>query len=148
MRKIVIVLVLACLVCFSGTAQAHERRLVNGKFEFVVGFLNEPAFSGEMNGVDLRVAATGWFAQPLIGVEEVLVVRVTFEGSSQSLDLPLRKRYKEPGKYAAHFLPAEPGRYVFHFTGTINGMPVDETFMSGEKFHDVEDRELLRFPKP
>ena len=37
-----------------GTASAHERRTV-GKYQFVVGWLNEPAFSGQMNSIDLRV---------------------------------------------------------------------------------------------
>lgn len=39
-----------------GTASAHERRdLAGGKYQAVVGFLVEPAYEGEPNGLDLTV---------------------------------------------------------------------------------------------
>jgi len=51
--------VLASILVLGSTqhASAHERRTVlNGRYQFVVGFLNEPAVSGEVNSVDLRVS--------------------------------------------------------------------------------------------
>ena len=43
------------IVCAAPSAWAHEHRDVAGKFMFMVGFVNEPAFAGEMNGVDVRI---------------------------------------------------------------------------------------------
>jgi hypothetical protein len=35
---------------------AHERRdVAGGQYRFVVGFLNEPAFQGELNAISVRI---------------------------------------------------------------------------------------------
>src|SRR5205807_2655183 len=57
-----------------GIASAHERRIVGGDYTFVVGFLKEPAFEGETNGIDLRVSKAG--DQPAEGVEQPLKAEV------------------------------------------------------------------------
>lgn len=115
--------------------QAHEHREVGGKYTFVVGFVNEPAFVGQMNGVDLRV--TDKKDKPVEGLEGVMDVVVTKDGKGVALGL--RPRYKDPGRYAAYFLPTAPGTYTFTFEGAIHGVQVKETFESGnDKFHGVE----------
>ena len=81
-RKAMLATVLALVL--AGTLAhgvlAHERRPVD-RYEFVVGFLVEPAFEGIKNGVDLRVsipaAAEGGEATPVEGLEESVQVEVT-----------------------------------------------------------------------
>jgi len=124
-------------------AQAHEKRVV-GDNQFVVGFVNEPAFNGEMNAIDLRVSDKD--GQPIEGLEETLKAEVGFGEGGEVMEIPFRKRYKQPGAYAAYFLPVQPGKYRFHIHGMIADKPVDETFTSGEGFHDVENSKALAFP--
>ncbi|MCC6759541.1 MAG: hypothetical protein IT395_07955 [Candidatus Omnitrophica bacterium] len=144
MKKIVS-LVLFCFLTagFVPAASAHERRVVAGQFEFIVGFINEPAFSGQMNGVDLRVTQKNKPVENLEGQLKVIVLRSDVD---KTLELAFSKKYNDPGHYAAHFLPAKPGKYIFRITGTINGAAIDEQFESGEKFHDVNDVVPLQFP--
>lgn len=59
-----------------GAAAAHESRRV-GEFTMVVGFLDEPVFSGQKSGLDLRVSRGD---APIEGLEETLQAEVIFEG--------------------------------------------------------------------
>lgn len=128
----------------ASSAQAHEHRDVGGKYEWVVGFMNEPAFSGQMNGVDLRITRDG---RPVEGAEKTLRAAVRKKDQDGRIELPLRTRYKQPGVYAGDFLPSEAGGYEFEIFGTLEGAAVHEVFKSGNGFGDVQDSEPLRFPK-
>lgn len=142
MEKVVIGVLLS--ICLSTLSLAHDKRDVEGKFTFVVGFVNEPAFAGSMNGVDLRVLE-GKSDKPVEGLEKTLEVTVIKDGTKNEKLLPLRPRYKDPGRYAAYFMPTAPGSYIFMIKGTVNGVKVNETFQSGkDHFHDVE--EPVRLP--
>ncbi len=135
---------LIVLILTASPVLAHQKREVAGKYVFVVGFVNEPAFTGEMNGVDLRVLKAG-SNEPVEGVEKSLQVTVVREKEQKSVKLPFRTRYKDPGRYAAYFLPTQPGSYIFMIEGKINGLAVAEKFQSGkDHFHDVE--EAVKFP--
>lgn len=135
---------------------AHEQRVVlDGRYQFVVGFLNEPAVSGEVNSVDLRVsdlsqatpAADGGepVGAPVEGLEETLTVDIIFADQTRTLDL--EPRFQEPGAYNGYVIPVQPGDYAFHIYGTINGEEIDETFTPGpETFSSVLDRATLEFP--
>lgn len=123
---------------------AHERRQVAGEYDFVVGFINEPAFSGEMNGVDLQVTSGG---QPVEGLETTMKAVVRYGDETAGLGIPFKPRYRQLGSYAAYFLPAKPGKYVFEIIGTLNGRYVEEVFESGSKFHDVEDSSAVIWPQ-
>ncbi len=132
-------IVLFLILCIAPVAWAHEHRDVGGKFMFIVGFVNEPAFTGTMNGVDVRIM-TLRDEQPVEGVEKTLHVAVLREGQKKSIFLPLRPKYKEPGRYAGYFLPTKSGEYVLIFEGEINGISIHEKFKSSDgKFHGVED---------
>lgn len=147
--------VAAALLAFSPIgASAHEHRTV-GDYELVVGFLNEPAVSGELNGLDLRVsqpsaatpAAGGDEAEatPVEGLETTLQAEVIY--GDQKMTLTLEAAYNNPGHYEAYFIPTAAGDYSFHVFGTINGTQVDETFTSGpDTFSTVIDRSTLEFP--
>lgn len=138
--------VLAAAVYFLNPidAFAHEKRNVAGKYDFVVGFLNEPAFSGAMNGIDLRISEGN---KPVEGLEQALRAKVYFGDSQTSFPLALKKRYKQPGNYAGYFYPTKPGKYTFVIEGVIEGDAIREVFASGPgTFGDVQDSENLKFP--
>jgi hypothetical protein len=139
------VLALAALPIMSPSpAYAHERRDV-GKYQFVVGFLNEPAFQDEPNGIDLAVTDRDT-QQPVEGVDKTLKAAIAF-GGGQPRELRLRARFGMPGKYAADLIPTRSGTYVFIFTGEINGQTINERFESGPgRFNDVEAATALHFP--
>lgn len=124
-------------------ALAHDRREV-GKYTFVVGFLGEPAFADQVNGIDLTVTVTD-SKQPVEGLEKTLQAEVTADG--KTMPVKLRARYNMPGKYAGDFIPTKPGAYTFRFFGTVEDQPVNETFQSGPgRFNDVESTSALQFP--
>ena len=148
---------LGFLVALPLIASAHEARDVdNGKYHFVVGFLNEPAISGVVNSLDFRVstntgtpvagaddeAATG---TPIEGLESTLQVEIIY--GDQKKTLTLEPRWKAPGAYNAWVIPTAAGDYTFHIFGTINGDQVDENFTSSpEGFSSVVDAKTLQFP--
>ncbi len=152
-RKAMLAIVLA--LALAGTlahgALAHERRPVD-RYEFVVGFLVEPAFEGIKNGVDLRVsipaATDGGEATPVEGLEESMQVEMTHIPSGVAKTVALRTIFRDPGHYTADLIPTAPGPYRFRFVGTIDGLPVDETFESGPgRFGEVESSVDVQFPE-
>ena len=96
---------LGLLLVGPGTASAHERRAV-GAYTFVVGFLKEPAFEGETNGIDLRIMRTG-SEDPVDGADKTVKAEVVV--GPNSLPLELRPRFRQPGAYNAEFVPTRPG---------------------------------------
>ena len=138
------------------TASAHEhRQILDGKYEVVIGWVNEPAVSDEVNSLDLRItdltqatpATDGGEAidAPVEGLETTLKVDIIF--ADQTRTLTLEPRWMTPGAYNGWVIPVTPGDYAFHVYGTINGENVDEMFTPGpETFSSVEDRAALEFP--
>ena len=132
------------------TASAHERRdLLGGKYQAVVGFLTEPAYEDQINGLDFTVTskseklADGTTAKPIEGLEKTIKAQVIKDG--KTLDLTVQSRFNMPGKYAAYFEPTTPGQYVFRVYGDINGEQFDERFESGPgRFNDIQTP--LQFP--
>ena len=140
-------LVLFSFVALPGRALAHETRSV-GKYQLVVGFFVEPAFEGQKNGLDLRVRVPGTPVTPVTGLEKTLQVEISFVGVDKSVTKPVRavSAANEPGRYTADVLPTQSGQYRFRIFGEIEGVKVNETFTSGEKFSNVEKASELTFP--
>lgn len=152
-----LIALIAALLPFG--AAAHERREVgDGQYQMVVGFLDEPAFAGLKNGLDLRVtnltavatpegeAAEGAAGGPVEGLAGTLQAEVI--RGDQTMALPITPRFGEPGAYRSVFFPMEEGDYTFHIFGEIEGVAIDETFDSGpETFGPVEAVDPLQFPK-
>jgi hypothetical protein len=139
-----IVAVVAALVLVAGPVLAHERREV-GQYHFVVGFMVEPAYEGQKNGVSLTVSRE---SEPVEGLEEPLQVEITHVPTGASKTMELRSIFNDPGHYTADLIPTAPGQYRFRFFGAIEGMEVDETFQSGpDTFGDVESSGELQFPE-
>ena len=154
---IVLMAAVAMVVISAGTS-AHERRdVADGQYWFVVGFLNEPAFSSQQNGLELRVAKLDPAATPVAegedppttpveGLDTTLQAEVFF--ADQSMPLVISATFGEPGSYESVFFPTQPGAYSFHIFGTIEGDAIDETFTSGpDTFGPMEDPAPLQFPK-
>ncbi len=105
----------------------------------------EPAYEGEKNGVDLRVADED--GEPVEGLEETLQVEVRVAHGDASMTLPLRAVFGQPGRYTADFVPTQAGAYLFRFFGTLAGTDVDETFTSEvDSFSSVAPIADLQFP--
>ena len=143
-------LLLAALLA-PATASAHERRdLLGGKYQVVVGFLDEPAYDGQLNGLSLAVTdktqkTPDGKDKPVEGLEKTLKAQVLAQG--KTMDLTLQARFGMPGNYAAYFEPTVPGQYIFRVYGQIEGQNVDERFESGPgRFNDVESLAPLQFP--
>jgi hypothetical protein len=137
----ILLLISGSLLATSGPASAHERRTVQG-FNFVVGFLAEPALVNQPNAVDLRVSRAS-DGSPVTGLDQTLKVEVT--SGSQKVEINLAARFNVPGAYDGRFLPTRTGTYSFRFFGTIEGVQINETFTSSPTtFSSVA--EPLAFP--
>jgi hypothetical protein len=154
----------ATMIAAPLVAEAHEvRQLDNGKYQIVVGFMNEPVYAGDKSGLEFfvtdlsapatpgAVAAEGDDDEaggaPVDGLEKTLQAEVIFE--DQTMELPLEARYNAPGAYQSIFYPTKAGDYTFRIYGKIGDTDVDESFTSGpDTFGPVEDPAPLQFPKP
>lgn len=145
------VLLLVLLLASPGLVRAHEGRPV-GPTLFVVGFQEEPAVEGLLNGVDLRVelpegstAAPEWVE----GLDATLKVEVTHVASDVSRVMDLRPVFDERGHYTADFIPTVPGAYRMRFFGAVGDVAVDEIFESGhDTFSAVVAAADFHFPEP
>lgn len=138
--------VVSSFIVYGGTAAAHERRTV-GPYQFVVGFLSEPAFAGTPNSLDLRISDTRVTpAKAVEGLEKTLTADVQ-AGGLAPLPLALTARFGSPGAYNGYFVPTAKGTYIFHIKGKIETLDVDEKFESGPgRFNDVESTADLQYP--
>ncbi len=150
-RRLCLLAAFVTALSAGGVASAHEHREV-GKYEFIVGFQNEPALVNQPNGISLRVVDTSAQTEdepegkPVEGLEKTLKAEV-IQGND-TMSVPLRAAFGEPGTYLGDFIPTKEGDYIFHFTGTINGEAIDERFESGpDRFSSVEGITELQFPE-
>jgi len=135
------------------TAKAHDDRdVLGGKYQFRVGFINEPSYQGLLNGIELTICegkcqskGDGTFNNGVTGAFDTLKTEVIFGG--QSVQLPLVAVPRNPGKYNAPFVPTRVGDYTFHFFGTIGTDQIDEKFTSGPNTFDaVQPLTAIQFP--
>jgi hypothetical protein len=129
------------LLMLPGVVAAHEVRQV-GDYQFVVGMMDEPVFTGQKSGLEFQVTSG---EQPVEGLEETLEAEVTFSGETRAL--PLTARFGEPGWYQSVFFPTAAGPYTFHITGEVEGQAIDESFTAGpDTFGEVQDQTSGQFP--
>ncbi|MGH9222331.1 MAG: hypothetical protein ACRD2W_00675 [Acidimicrobiales bacterium] len=123
-------------------AAAHERRTA-GSFAFVVGWGDEPAYTGFKNSVQVTVTEASGGA-PVSNAGDTFAVEV-IKGSDKTT-LPLVGS-ATPGDYRAWLTPTRPGTYTLRLTGSVRGQLVDQTFTSGPNtFNEVEDVANSSFP--
>lgn len=115
-----------------------------GDYELTIGFVNEPAYQGEPNGLDLRVVNTT-NDQPVSGLAESLQAEVIYGASKR--EVTLRSRFGQEGAYIADLLPTVAGDYTWHIWGEIEGTPVDVTMTSSpDTFSSVQSKDAVSFP--
>ncbi|KAB8144939.1 hypothetical protein F8S13_03660 [Chloroflexia bacterium SDU3-3] len=125
------------------TASAHGH-LKAGDYELVIGFLNEPAYQGEPNGLDLRVTNEKT-SQPVKNLEDTLKAELTYGGSKQ--EFAIHAQWGQDGAYTADVIPTKAGTYTWRIFGTIEGTPVDLSLTSGpETFGNVNAKATVAFP--
>ncbi|MYD51208.1 MAG: hypothetical protein F4W93_06945 [Dehalococcoidia bacterium] len=170
MRYWLAAVVAAVLSLTVGTVLAHEGREV-GDYNIDIGWINEPAYEGVMNGVEIKVikvvesgddhhgessattdhhhgestATDDHHGDPgaVKGLENTLQVEVTYVPTGASRVVNLSVDVDEPGRYTAPMLPTTPGVYEFRVFGAIEGMQVDETFASEGGGGDFDDIQPL-----
>lgn len=125
-------------------ASGHESRGA-GDLRFVVGWGEEPAFTGFRNSVQVTVVE-GDAGPPVTNAGDSLKVEVI--KGSEKLTLPLDATGPAaPGDYRAWLTPTRPGAYTFRLFGSVRGQAVDESFTSSPTtFDEVEDVGGIQFP--
>lgn len=111
---------------------AHERRALGGnggpgdeRYIVDIGFRDEPVTVDQPNALWLWVTEVGEAGGPVEGLEASLSVEVAQEGQIVPLSLVPQS---DPGFYEAPFRPMKTGDYGIRLFGTIEQLPVDETF--------------------
>lgn len=141
--KFALVLAFALILLITQIASAHEKRTV-GKYDLLVGWTNEPAYTNVPNAIYLAVTETQT-SKPVTGVDKTLQAEVIF--GARSMVVGLTESDENPGTYAGAFVPTKVGTYIFHLSGQIAGQTIDEKFESGPNtFDDVQDLASVQFP--
>lgn len=143
-----LVVALALMVAVATPALAHEPRDTGG-FHLVVGWGEEPPYTGIKNSVHVTVSEANG-GPPVTDVAGSLQVEVM--KGSETLTLALEANFGvgasgAPGDYRAGLIPTRPGTYTFRVIGSIRGHSVDESFTSSPAtFDDVHDVAEIHFP--
>src|ERR671918_2173910 len=135
----------AVLVVGISPASAHESRKV-GPYEFVVGWSDEPTFTGAKNAVGLNISDFQTEKPITEKLPVELEVEVIFEDASSG-PLTMEPSFSDPSFFEAELAPTRPGEYTFHFTGTVGDLEVDEEFTSGpDTFGSPHELREIQFP--
>ena len=137
------VLAAVALLLPLGVAAHEHRDVVNDQYSLIVGFLDEPAYVGEKNGLSLEVEkhVAGAMASPTADGEAEEEAGTPVEGlvgtlqaevvyGDQTMALTLTPVFDQPGAYQAVFFPIVEGDYTFRIFGQIEGNAIDESFTS------------------
>jgi hypothetical protein len=161
-----VVLILTVLII--SPVSAHEGREV-GDYTIEIGWREEPAYTGLMNGPEITVSHHDDEGEALAtpetenvhtnsdealheaeingieGLEDTLQIEVSFGPEARVLNL--RPIPDEPGHYTADLIPTLPGDYSFRVFGVVEETEVDETFSAADgQFSTVEPIEDIQFP--
>ncbi len=129
------------ILLLAAPVAAHEQRTV-GDYDFVVGLIGEPVFTGQKSGLEFSVSSGD---TPVEGLETTLQAEVIYQGQTRALTVS--PRFGQPGWYQSVFFPTAAGPYTFHIFGTVEGTPIDESFTSSpDGFSEVEDQAGGQFP--
>ena len=128
MQRTLRILVLVIAIGFAGLvpfgarpASAHEHVTV-GEYELTVGWRDEPAVAGFVNGIDLGIVnGTG---APVVGVEGNLTA-VLSTGPASSTPKALQPQFGRDGWYTFDVIPTRAGSYTLRLTGTLGSTSVN-----------------------
>jgi hypothetical protein len=143
---------LAALAAAPASAHAGKQA---GRYSFVVGFGDEPAYAGAPNSLQVIISRDGKPATDLAGQLDKLKAHLYYGGKvdpkAEMVELPLEPHFGEgwgtPGDYRSFFVPSQPGSYTVHLNGALGAQKVNLTIPSGpETFSDVNDPAKAAFP--
>jgi hypothetical protein len=151
--RLVFVGTVAALTLLPAAAAWAHGHASQGGIDMEIGFGSEPVYSGQLNSAALILSKGG---HPITNVRPGdVTVEITFGGeTSDPIDLEPDFVFEdgqlesgEPGDYRGWFTPTQPGKYTFHFSGTVDGMDLDQTMTSGPTtFDEVQDLASTEFP--
>lgn len=129
-----------CVLASAFSVGAHERKTA-GAVTLVIGWGDEPAFTGALNSVVVTVSdRNGPIKTPA-----VLAAEVSF--GSERMTVSLEPVANRPGEYQAWLVPTRPGTYAFRISGKVGTQNVDVTSTCSEStFHCVVDATDIQFP--
>ena len=141
-RYALLALGIAIVWSLSAAVSAHDRQ-VAGPYRLIIGWGDEPAFTGLKNAVEIDVSDAA--GAPVTDLEGSLAVEVSF--GDERTSLALARSPQQPGKFRAWLAPTRPGTYSFHITGRIKGQTIDNSSTcSATTFACVTDVSDLQFP--
>ena len=137
-------------LAFAPAVAAHGGVAV-GEYHLTIGWMNEPTFAGQPNGVEVTIEDHD--ESPVVDLAADALSVVVSTGGQDAPRMPLTPAFSieggfgTPGQYTADLIPTVPGEYTFHFTGAIHDQEVDVTITSGEDtFSGVNATTDLEFP--
>lgn len=124
-------------------AAAHQTLAVgpNGEYLISFGFVTEPIYTNERNGLDIIVRRAD-DRSPVSHLEGTMLATIISPDGTASRDLPLRAVWGEEGRYTADIVLTEPGVYHLRLRGFIFDVEFDVTFHT----HEVSELAELMFP--
>jgi hypothetical protein len=134
------------------SASAHEHRTItiaNQQVEFEVGWVIEPPYVDEVNGIDFHATIVSSGA-PVYGLDQALMVEVST--GDQRVTLSLAPVVTDTGQffggYTVNIIPTVEGAYSFRFFGNVNSTAVNESFQCGPTtFQCVGAQSDIQFPE-
>jgi hypothetical protein len=146
---------IAALALWVVPAVAHQRQLLqigSADYLVVVGFINEPVYTGDKSGIDLLIMlpdpadptdARAPQVKPIEHLDKTLRVEVQAGPHSRVFDL--KPAYRAPGRYEAVFYPMVATTYSVRLFGTLTDLPVDLTFACHPLGHvSLEDKSSVK----
>lgn len=126
----------------AGNALAHNNKLVaSERYRMSVGFIAEPIYTDERNGLDLAIRRAGE-KETVPDLEAGLKAEIISPDGKSRREMAVRPRYGHPGRYTFDVMLTQPGSYSVRVWGTIDGTAFDQTFELSEARPLTE----LRFP--
>lgn len=140
---VVVLLTVALTVVLVGPAAAHETKTVgpNGEYSISFGFVTEPIYTNERNGLDIIVRRSD-DRSPVSHLEGTVMAEIYSPDGTVSRQLPLRAVWGEEGRYTADIVLTEPGVYTLRLWGYIFDLEFEQTFST----HEVSEFDELLFP--
>jgi hypothetical protein len=143
---------LAALAAAPASAHAEKKA---GRYSFVVGFGDEPAFAGQPNSLQVVISRDGKPATDLAGQLDGLMAHAFYgtkaDPKLDKIMLPLEPHFGDgwgtPGDYRSFFVPTQAGAYTVHLHGKLGAQKVDLVIPSGPNtFSNVNDPAKTAFP--
>jgi hypothetical protein len=143
---------LAALAAAPASAHAEKKA---GRYAFVVGFGDEPAYAGQPNSLQVIITRDGKPATDLAGQLDGLMAHAYYGGKADAkaanATMPLEPNFGDdwgtPGDYRSFFVPTQAGAYTFELKGKLGNQKVNLVVPSGpETFGDVNDPAKAAFP--